>query len=118
MHDDPNIISNLRDMFMEGCTPSKLIHYLSTCFPQDSLFEVVQGYFQNAFDVFPTTVPIHLSSDQMENEKLAHLNHKLIHSMIQTYPKWGAGTTATPFWRDISATDMFGSIKSQSVTLP
>ena len=88
MPTDPRITAELRSMFREGSTPSRLIKHLLDHHGREGFFSLLQTYFREAF-----AVPLVRASNRPEDYggsdlRFAHLNVHLLHAMIQHRAEW------------------------------
>ncbi|MCI0459148.1 MAG: hypothetical protein L0Z62_19500 [Gemmataceae bacterium] len=107
----PQVVAELRALFREGNTPSRLIKHIVACHPgEQHLFSLIQQYFREAFAVplvRVTNRPEDYASDDL---RFAHLNVHLIHQIIQHRHEWDTpaepGPGGEPGWLDaLVATD-------------
>lgn len=106
----PSVIQELRSMFKEGATPSRLMQHIVACHPaEESWHGVIQDYFREAFGV-----PIVRGLDPEDNFqnvdlRYAFLNEDLLHEMIQLRKVWdqdlnGSQGSETPWLDRLAAT--------------
>jgi hypothetical protein len=86
---NPQLIADLRQMFRNGATPSRLIqHLVLHHHGKDNWFDFVQASFREAFSVPFVRIPDQLEQVHFHDLSLAHLNKGLVHEMIQTRHLW------------------------------
>jgi hypothetical protein len=83
------LITDLRQMFRNGATPSRLIQHL-VCHHdgKENWFDFVQTCFREAFSVSFVRIPDQIERVDFNDLSLAHLNKDLVHEMIQTRHLW------------------------------
>ncbi len=89
MHINQSVIDELRSMFKEGATPSRLIQHIVARHPNEGNWHgLIQAYFREGFGV-----PIVRGLDPLENYenpnlRYAYLNEDVLHEMVQFRNKW------------------------------
>jgi hypothetical protein len=122
---DPRVVAELRAMFREGSTPSRLIQHIAACHGnEDRLFFLIQDYFREAFAV-PLVRASNVRAERTQNDlRLAHLNIDLVHEMVQHRSEWdnapetnGGGRQG---WLDSAVATDEGELieRAQPATLP
>jgi hypothetical protein len=110
MQINPQIIHELRSMFQDGATPSRLIEHLATYHdPSENWFHFVQTYFRKAFSVGIVPIPDERDRIDFADLNLAHLNKDLVHEMVRTKPLWNIDPKAP-------ATELFSWLGAVSAT--
>jgi hypothetical protein len=101
----PEVVSELRSLFKEGATPSRLIrHVVERHEGERSLHALIQSYFLEAFGI-PIVRGLNPTDDYQHTDlHYAFLNEQLIHDMVQKRSEWDAGfvagSSATESWLD------------------
>lgn len=99
---DAPFLDELRLLFMEGATISRLIRQIARQKPEDtSLHQFIQDCFFHAFGVGPLRISRNVSAAQMDDETFFGLNQFLIAEIIERYGDWGAHLSgqSEPFWK-------------------
>jgi hypothetical protein len=97
------IVEELRSLFKEGATPSRLIRHIAERHEGDSnLHSLIQMYFQEAFAV-PIVRGLNPIDDyHCADLRYAFLSEQLLHEMIQNRCLWdrpnGDNSFETPGW--------------------
>jgi hypothetical protein len=125
MNTRPEVIRELRTLFKEGATPSRLIRHIAERHDGErNLHSLIQAYFLDAFGV-PIVRGLRPTDDyQHADLRYAFLNEQLLHEMIQERSEWdtqdGARTNGTVSWLDsLNASDDQRRIhQAQAVVLP
>jgi hypothetical protein len=89
------VINELRSLFKEGATPSRLISLIAERHEGErSLHTLIQSYFLEAFGI-PIVRGLDPTDDYQRTD-LHHdfLNEQLIHDMVQKRSDWDAGLVA------------------------
>lgn len=101
----PEVVEELRDLFRDGVTPSRLLRHIAERHDgEPGLHHLIQLYFMEAFGV-----PIVRGVDPIDRHDHNHrrywfLNHQLLTEMIQHKAAWD--TDGTGAWLDgLTATD-------------
>lgn len=123
---DPQVVAELRSLFKDGATPSRLIRHIVDRHPgEERLHFLVQDYFREAFAVGLVRISKRaLDEPDSADLPLAFLNIHLTHEMVGTRPKWdrddSSPANGRPSWlAPLSATDEAALIEqTQPVTLP
>ena len=105
MNTRPEVIGELRTMFKEGATPSRLIRHIVERHENEHRFHLlIQLYFLEAFAV-PIVRGLNPIDDyQHADLRLDFLNEQLLHEMVQKRSEWDHGGSET--WLDsLTATD-------------
>jgi len=120
----PEVINELRSLFKEGATPSRLIrHIVERDDGERSYHAVIQDYFLEAFGV-PIVRGLNPVDDYQHTDlRHAFLNEWLVHEMIQKRKEWDSETTGTgeaEGWLDslVANDDKQRLREVQSVNLP
>jgi hypothetical protein len=121
----PEVINELRSLFKDGATPSRLIRHIVERHAGDrTVHALIQGYFHDAFGIPIVRGLSPIDDYQHADLRYAFLNEHLVHEIIQRRSEWdsggGVGTSGSGSWLDtLSATDAKQRISAmQSVTLP
>jgi hypothetical protein len=123
MNPRADVISELRSLFKDGATPSRLIrHIVERHEGERNIHLLVQAYFLEAFDV-PIVRGLNPTDDFLEPDlRYAFLNEQIVHEMIQKRSEWDTttGTNGTSDWLDsVKATDDQERIRqTQSEPIP
>jgi|SRR5579872_1681526 len=105
MNTRTEIINELRSLFKDGATPSRLIrHIVERHEGERSLHALIQSYFLEAFGI-PIVRGLNPTDDfQHTDLHYSFLNEQLIHDMVQKRSEWDAGFVAgsseTESWLD------------------
>jgi hypothetical protein len=96
MRPDPQVIEELRTLFIEGSTPSRLIqHIVARHENEKKLYTLIQLYFREAF----LTPLLHVNPEVMLNDPgglgLAFLNVNLVHQMLLARSEWDKERSST-----------------------
>lgn len=89
MNIQPSVIEELRSMFKEGATPSRLIQHIVARHPKEGNWHgLIQDYFREGFGV-----PIIRGLSPMETYsdidlRYAYLNEDVLHEMVQSRTIW------------------------------
>jgi hypothetical protein len=107
----PTFVHELRTLFKQGATPSKLIRQILLRHPQEHHWrQLVQDYFWEAFAVPLVRMPTKPHDLDQLTLRYAHFNRHLVHQMIQMRPKWdvnyGGDSSSENSWLNgLPATD-------------
>ena len=83
MNARPEVVGELRVLFEEGATPSRLIrHVLERHEGERSLHALIQDYFREAFEVPIVRGVSTIDADGIAGLDYAFLNEQLIHEMV------------------------------------
>jgi hypothetical protein len=86
---DPQVILELRSLFLHGATPSRLIQHIAVRHAAEgNLYFLVQSYFRAAFSTPVLRVSPDVLLQDPQGLELAFLNVHLIHDMILRRPEW------------------------------
>ncbi len=89
MPPDPQVVEELRTLFLAGATPSRLIkHIISRHATVDKLYSLIQLYFREAFLTPLLRVSPELMLIDPQGMDLAFLNVNLIHQMLLNQHEW------------------------------
>lgn len=120
----PEIIRELRTLFKDGATPSRLIrHIVERHEGERSYHALIQAYFFEAFGV-PMVRGLSPTDDyQHADLRYAFLNEQLLHEMIQKRSEWEnrdeKGTNGAGTWLDsLRANDDHQRLQQAQETLP
>ena len=100
-----DVVRELRSLFEEGATPSRLIrHIVERHEGERNYHALIQAYFLEAFGV-PIVRGLNPVDEYRHADlRYAFLNEQLVHDMIRTRDEWdadfGAGTNGTGSWLD------------------
>src|SRR5437762_17538 len=85
----PEVIGELRSLFKDGATPSRLIRHIVERHNGERTFHsLIQAYFLDAFGV-PIVRGLNPADDyQHADLRYAFLNEQLVHEMIQKRSEW------------------------------
>ena len=114
----PEVIRELRAMFKEGATPSRLIrHIVERHEGEHSFHLLIQRYFLQGFGV-PIVRGLNPIDDyQHADLRFAYLNQMLLHEMIEKRPEWD--TDESNSWADsLTATEVHQRIREAEAYLP
>ena len=107
MNTDPNIVAELRNLFLDGATPSRLMQHILQRHPVESKAEkyrLIQDYFAAAFRVPHVRNLRRENSYSGENLQYAFLNEGLLHDILARQSQWNQGRQADhlrqPSWLD------------------
>jgi hypothetical protein len=93
---DPHVVEELRALFMEGATPSRLIkHIIARHEDEEALYPMIQHYFREAFLTPLLQVSPELMLNESQGLNLAFLNVNLLHLMSLTQHEWNRETPPT-----------------------
>jgi len=119
----PEIISELRSLFKEGATPSRLIRHIVERHEGERQFHsLIQAYFLEAFGV-----PIVRGLSPTDNYhhadlRYAFLNEQLLHEMIERRSEWDSNgdlMNGTDSWLgNLSASDDHQRIRQAQTVMP
>jgi hypothetical protein len=99
MHTHPDVVKELRGLFKEGSTPSRLIRHIAERHDgDDSLHALIQVYFFEAFGVPIVRGVNPTDCHQHDDLRFAFLNDQLLHEMIQRKGEWDVD--GVPSWLD------------------
>lgn len=89
MNPRPEVVSELRSLFKEGATPSRLIRHIAEHHKGEArLHLLTQLYFQEAFGI-PIVRGLNPTDDyQHADLRYAFLNEQLIHEIVQKREEW------------------------------
>lgn len=100
---DPRIVAELRAMFLNGATPSRLIRHIADRHETDPEWPSrVDDYFDAAFRVVPFVRPLqgpHASSVDVESLDWSDLNGELLRNMVGRRASW-KDEVEGPAWCD------------------
>lgn len=103
MDTDPKVISELRRMFREGATPSRLVQHIVERVSHDGSRHprsLIMHYFGEAFANVLIRLPFRedYSTDDLQ---YSHLNQRLLHEMVGRRSEWDQENTDGPeYWLD------------------
>jgi len=125
MNPRPEVIRELRTLFKEGATPSRLLRHIAERHEREgNLHSLIQSYFRDAFGI-PIVRGLNPSDDYHGADlRYAFLNEKLVNEIIQRRSVWDNTGDITPggtsSWLDeVKASDDQQRIsKMQSIVLP
>lgn len=125
MSTHPEVVHELRMMFKEGATPSRLLRHIVERHAGERAFHsLIQAYFHEAFGI-PIVRGLNPIDDyQQAGFRYAFLNEQLVHEMIQRRSEWDSGAAAGAreggSWLDsLAASDDKQRLREvQSVKLP
>ncbi len=121
----PDVVSELRSLFKEGATPSRLIRHIVERHEGERSYQaLIQAYFREAFGI-PIVRGLNPTDDyQHADLRYAFLNEQLVHDMLQKRGEWdvgpGAELSRAESWLDsLSADDDQQRIDQvQATTIP
>jgi len=85
------VVTELRSLFRDGATPSRLIRRIVELHPGETHFYLIQDYFREAFGVPIVRGLSRLDDYQRADLRLAYLNQMLLHEMIEKKTEWDHG---------------------------
>lgn len=105
MEASPDVIAELRCMFKEGATPSRLIrHVVERHDGEGHLFSLIQSCFREAFGIPIVRGLSPVDDYQHADLRYAFLNQQLLHEMIEKRGEWDNDDSES--WLDsLTATD-------------
>lgn len=120
MNPRPEVVAELRALFKDGATPSRLIrHIVERHESERGHHALIQAYFLEAFGV-PIVRGLSPTDDyQHADLRYAFLNEQLVHDMIEKRAEWdapsGAGSWLDPLKAD---DDQQRMSQAQAITIP
>jgi hypothetical protein len=85
---DKNLVHELRRMFIDGATPSQLMHHIEKqCQDDRRLHFVIKDYFREAFRI-PLLRNVVSGEGYSPNSRHAHYNREVVPEMIQRIGEW------------------------------
>jgi hypothetical protein len=102
MHVDPQIVAQLRAMFLDGATPSRLIRHIATRLEGDPTWPTyVEPYFTEAFSV-TTFVMDDIPQADLDRTDLSELNVDILRDMVGRKTDWRQAIreVSGPVWCD------------------
>ena len=118
MNSSPEVVNELRSLFREGATPSRLIqHIVERHSGEESFFMLIQDYFREAFGV-PIVRGLSPVDDYLHPElRYEFLNQQLLHEMVENRSEWDNDDSES--WLDsLIATDDDQRINSVRNVVP
>lgn len=108
MKTDRQLVEDIRRMFLDGATPSRLVRYVVANAPiRDDdirLRRLVQDYFSEAFGIFLRRIP--LSDSDLRNDfSSAGLNQLPLHRIVQNKSDWLNNRQAGSWLDDLEVTE-------------
>lgn len=89
MTTDPRLVSELRELFKSGATPSAVIRRVAERYAGEARLDaVVRNYFRVAFDVPVARIGPEMVEAILGGAGVPALNHSLLHRMIETRSGW------------------------------
>ena len=118
MEVSPEIVAELRCLFREGATPSRLIrHVVERHDGEGHLFSLIQTYFREAFGIPIIRGLSPVDDYQHADLRYEFLNEQLLHEMIEKRPEWD--TDESDSWVDsLTATEVHQRIREAEEHLP
>ena len=118
MEVSPEIVAELRCLFREGATPSRLIrHVVERHDGEGHLFSLIQTYFREAFGIPIIRGLSPVDDYQHADLRYEFLNEQLLHEMIEKRPEWD--TDESNSWADsLTATEVHQRIREAEAYLP
>jgi len=107
MSPDPLVITELRNLFKAGATPSRLVRYIvdEHGISPDS-DRLIRAYFREAFGVSLFRASASLLTIPSEELPFAAVNARTIHQMIEKRSEWDVESDCGSNWLDsLTATD-------------
>lgn len=102
----PDVITELRSLFRQGATPSRLLEFIRDSHPGEGNWFLLAGdYFAEAFAVPFVRVTNNPDDYSSPGLRHAHLNGRLLHQMIQNRPLWDDRQEASPWLDFLTASD-------------
>lgn len=94
----PEVQEELRDLFRQGATPSRLVQHIASRHRGEKLHGLILGYF---WETFGAPVRGLDPTDDFESvgERYWHLNDDVLREMIQARPMWDSDPRE-PSWLD------------------
>ena len=122
---NPLVIEELRAMFREGATPSRLIQHIVTRHGEERNWHgLIQDYFKDAFAVPIVRGLKPLDNYHYEDLRYAFLNQDVLHEIIEKQSGWNSEEANTPppatgWLHSLSATNAEEAIKkAESAGMP
>ncbi len=85
---DQNLVDELRRMFLDGATPSRLMRHIANQHPDDPrLHFLITDYFREAFGI-PLVRTVGGREDYSPDRRHAHFIRELVPEMIQRIGDW------------------------------
>jgi hypothetical protein len=85
---DKNLVNELRQMFIDGATPSRLMHHIANQHPDDPrLHFIISDYFREAFSI-PLLRNVVSREDYSPNSRHAHYNRDVVPEIVQRMGDW------------------------------
>ncbi len=118
MEVSPEIVAELRCLFREGATPSRLIrHVVERHDGEGHLFSLIQTYFREAFGIPIIRGLSPVDDYQHADLRYEFLNEQLLHEMIEKRPEWD--TDDTESWLDsLVATEAHQRLREAESQMP
>ena len=107
MTPDPNMISELRNLFKAGATPSRLVRLIVDRHGRDSQIDrLIREYFREAFCLPMFRASASLLTIPSERLPFAGINARTIHQIVERRAEWDQNANAGATWMDsLVATD-------------
>jgi len=100
----PEVINELRSLFKDGATPSRLIrHIVGRHAGERTIHSLIQAYFHEAFGIPIVRGLTPVDDYRHADLRYAFLNEQLVHEMTQSRSEWdkgAAGTSGVGSWLD------------------
>ncbi len=86
MNTNPNLVTQLRTLFLDGTTPSRLMQFILVQHPEESKgdkYRLIQYYFEKAFGISFIRILRREESYRIESLRYAHFNEGLMHQIVE-----------------------------------
>jgi hypothetical protein len=115
----PEVVVELRSLFKEGATPSRLIRHIVERHDDDSdYFGLIQFYFMEAFAV-PIVRGLQPLDDYRHADlRYAFLNDDLLHNMVEKRGEWDTGNGADSWLDSLVAHDGMAQLERARTVVP
>jgi hypothetical protein len=115
---DPELVAELRESFIDGATPSELMHRIALSHDGDRLLHFRIGdYFREAFGI-----PLlrHVTSDENYSPALrhAHFNRDVVPEMIQRIGEWNTVDLAGSWLEDVTVRSVVDHLRRLETSRP
>lgn len=100
---EEHIVKELREMFLDGATPSRLMLHVQLNHPEEeTLHFLIKDYFERAFRL-PLVREVRPGDDYTTPSlDHAHFNRDLVHEMVSKLDEWNTEDLSGSWLKDVS----------------
>jgi hypothetical protein len=112
----PTLVAELRRLFLDGATPSQLMHCIELDYPDNPrLHFIIKDYFEEAFQL-PLLRNVIADGDYSPDPRHAHFNRDIVPEIIQRIEDWNTESLDASWLKGIVVRSLSGHVERLSAT--